>query len=1410
MTKTKIALIDILGLSYDGDTLSKRGLGGSESAVISIARQLQRVGFDVTVFNSCEGQSDISPGHYLGVEYIDIKHISSYGDYDIVMSSRSIAPFVWDNKPLRDMCQYTNTLPFPPHHFVNIMSTAEKRILIMHDTFLDGDPLLEDLVVQQKKIDYIFTLSDFHTDYIANCDHGRKRNFEVLKPYIFQTRNGVNLYSAYNDLEHKNRSLFVYNASATKGMVPLLEHIWPRVRAHIPHARLTIIGGFYKFRDGTPPDAQENTVNSYSSQEELKKIGVEFTGIISQYKIAEILQKAGYMIYPNAFPETFGISTLESLAYGTPVITNRFGALEETAIDAACYKIDYAIEPNNLFPHINKDWQVDAFVKMVIDAYENAYVYQQKQNACNLVRDVCGWNTVALQWKQFFYKILDMPLPVDDYRKVRKINDDVKRVFGRRFINTIEHGYTKTNEEFKFTIVSPYYNSREYLPRHILSIAQQDYDNYMHILIDDMSTDGSFEVAKETIDGLSAKLREKFILIKNARKKGAVGNQVEAIYQSVNFQPDENKVIMLLDGDDWLVNDNTIFDHYNNIYKEGTEMTYGSCHSIVDNLDLFAQEYPPFIKDEKMYREYKFNWNFPYPHLRTFLHSTFMKINKSCFIDPSTNYYYGPGGDNAIFYNVIENCEPENVRRVSEIIVNYNDTNPLNDYKINGDLQTATANKIIGEKYMAPTMIESRLNDYDKGITVVIPTMWKANKWLIKSLENYEYVPEIKEILLIDNDKERFNNLTNDEHSTELEFITLRRLIENSRKITRIVNDKNIFVNPAWNLGVRRARYAKICISNDDIVVDQTVFPLINNILTPSSGPFGLITGEKHFNHPESTDLSISISPWNPQISCHGFGQFYFVHASTWKEIPENMLVYFGDDYVIHTNLFEKRNVNLIHNIYFDSPFAHTVKHLSGREQIFQADEKGYQETTRHMPIDLSLIPYSNKIEYNIKVKPVEPVEWKTDPTNSTLNRKKILIAVPTAKYIESPTFKSIYDLKIPQGFDVEFQFFYGYRIDQVRNLIADWIVKGFDYLFSVDSDIGFPPDTLEKLMSHRVDYVSGIYRQRDESGIYLEIYDDNQKRMSVEEVSGKTNLFRIGGSGFGCVLVSKRVFEKIGYPHFEYHSAIDHNDTFSEDVDFCRKAIKNGFVLYCDKSVICDHFGTVNFNLTVAKREETIVHEDSVHARLKELHNMDLLPNEHVNGLRRLSQYAQPSVIYDIGASVLHWTKAAKAIWPHARLIAFEAMEKCETLYKEKNQEYHIALLSSPDKRAVDFYQNEHDPGGNSYYKENQTYGGNQVEYLPIKRFTKTLDSIISDIGLPFAELIKMDVQGAELDVISGGLNAIAHAKYVILEVAKVEYNLGAPAANKVFDRMVELGFNRKEVICDNGFDVDYLFSRG
>lgn len=193
---------------------------------------------------------------------------------------------------------------------------------------------------------------------------------------------------------------------------------------------------------------------------------------------------------------------------------------------------------------------------------------------------------------------------------------------------------------------------------------------------------------------------------------------------------------------------------------------------------------------------------------------------------------------------------------------------------------------------------------------------------------------------------------------------------------------------------------------------------------------------------------------------------------------------------------------------------------------------------------------------------------------------KKILIAIPTARYIEADTFKSIYDLQIPEGYEATFQTFYGYRVDQVRNLIADWVVRGFDYLFAVDHDVTFTPDTLKKMLAHDVDLVSGIYRQRLEPQM-IEIYNLQQQRMDISELYGK-GLTRIGGCGFGCVLVKQQVFTSIGYPQFEYHVALNHANTVSEDTDFCQKAMNKGFALWCDPTILCGHIGSTTMTVSV------------------------------------------------------------------------------------------------------------------------------------------------------------------------------------------------------------------------------------
>lgn len=195
--------------------------------------------------------------------------------------------------------------------------------------------------------------------------------------------------------------------------------------------------------------------------------------------------------------------------------------------------------------------------------------------------------------------------------------------------------------------------------------------------------------------------------------------------------------------------------------------------------------------------------------------------------------------------------------------------------------------------------------------------------------------------------------------------------------------------------------------------------------------------------------------------------------------------------------------------------------------------------------------------------------------------RKKILIAIPTAKYIESETFKSIYDLKIPENYETEFQFFYGYNIAQIRNLIAHW-AKNYDYLFSVDSDIVFEKNTLEKLLQHDKDIVSGLYIQRKEEKI-LEIYESNEiggvKNIALEKTL-KQKLIEIEACGFGCVLIKSEVIEKIGYPQFVYKDALDHRNTISEDIYFCKRAKQEGFKLWADTTIVCEHIGTKKFKV--------------------------------------------------------------------------------------------------------------------------------------------------------------------------------------------------------------------------------------
>ena len=140
MGRLKIAIIDVIGLTYDATTIENFGLGGSESAVIYMAKELQRQGVDVQVFNNCQ-DSRSSAGVYDGVEYIDISTVDASSSYtcDVMIVSRTAIPFLPDNTK-----------------FTCLKNSAKLKVLWLHDTFCQGDDFVEDLVTQGH-IDELFT-----------------------------------------------------------------------------------------------------------------------------------------------------------------------------------------------------------------------------------------------------------------------------------------------------------------------------------------------------------------------------------------------------------------------------------------------------------------------------------------------------------------------------------------------------------------------------------------------------------------------------------------------------------------------------------------------------------------------------------------------------------------------------------------------------------------------------------------------------------------------------------------------------------------------------------------------------------------------------------------------------------------------------------------------------------------------------------------------------------------------------------------------------------------------------------------------------------------------------------------------------------------------------------------------------
>lgn len=199
------------------------------------------------------------------------------------------------------------------------------------------------------------------------------------------------------------------------------------------------------------------------------------------------------------------------------------------------------------------------------------------------------------------------------------------------------------------------------------------------------------------------------------------------------------------------------------------------------------------------------------------------------------------------------------------------------------------------------------------------------------------------------------------------------------------------------------------------------------------------------------------------------------------------------------------------------------------------------------------------------------------------------------------------------------------------------------------------------------------------------------------------------------------------------------------------------------------------------------------------------LMQGTRLTSLRNLG--FQPRAILDVGAYFGHWAGLAAHIWAAAEILSIEANEDCRLELEKRSRPFKIALLDRVEQE-VDYHKCQTGCGeGNGLFKENSVF-----PFVTVKQRTKTLDSLVGDKTF---DLIKMDCQGAELNVILGGECVVSRAHLVLLETQLQDYNEGAPRTADLIEQMGKRGFRLYDLV-DMHYNsrgmllqVDLLFAR-
>lgn len=281
---------------WNPQTASKSGIGGSETAVIEMAKRLSSFGHEVTVYGDCPSNLE---GRFDGVDYI---HYTEFDNVkcDLLISSRKPGIF-------SDHDRYKTKATMCWVHDVHLGNSFDYSACLKVDKFL--------------------TLSNWHKNFFLNT-----HDF-VHPDQVIVTRNGIDL-SRFDHQIKRNPHRAIYSSSPDRGLDVAIRS-WEKVRNFVPDAELHVYYGFKNWEASTNDPGQLDLIRYLKqSLRDNEKNGVRFHDRISQGELAKEFLASGVWAYPTWFSETScqlagtliftkdGMKCIEDINIGDQVLTH--------------------------------------------------------------------------------------------------------------------------------------------------------------------------------------------------------------------------------------------------------------------------------------------------------------------------------------------------------------------------------------------------------------------------------------------------------------------------------------------------------------------------------------------------------------------------------------------------------------------------------------------------------------------------------------------------------------------------------------------------------------------------------------------------------------------------------------------------------------------------------------------------------------------------------------------------------------------------------------------------------------------------------------------------------------------------------------------------------------------------------